>query len=487
MNVYEIRDPDDARRHLLQGLLLSRSGPITPDKATAALAWAMEIVSDGSPLPPLGFVADVGFVALGAQRSTDLAKLDSIEGLDHAVTRRYEDYVLGKLYADISFERASDALLRYQGRDRDRCLAYIVGQQRSRCGFDGVMLSPAVIKSLQQSAGQQVCQQAWQCLEEQGLSPPLLADFETLIRTVRNTGELLGPEDIFELESGTALAQFGQRLALRQVLQMAAVFRQHLPKQKPRSRPRQYSVATNIMEEDHYPIGGFTSISNKGTVESMVRSELAYIDPELRPDLFDIKFARNELLYYSRDENQFLRRRLSFLFLLHPSLTAARLKDPSLPCQRMVLLLACLYVSVDQLTQWLGGDAIRFEFLFVHRDGELQLADQRLLLETLFRDQIVGDTVSVDQIHPDKLESHCAGRARTSLCHSLSIGCEGMEAPDDLSIATKMLLDRPCPTLVFPDESGDESNRDTGPPPGGQDQGIDGWKEQLDRLLRFWV
>ena len=78
-------------------------------------------------------------------------------------------------------------------------------------------------------------------------------------------------------------------------------------------RKRRYSVATNIMEEDHYPIGGFTSISNRGTVESMVRSELAYIDEGMRPDLFDIKFARNELLFYSRDENQFLRRRLSSL------------------------------------------------------------------------------------------------------------------------------------------------------------------------------
>ena len=28
-----------------------------------------------------------------------------------------------------------------------------------------------------------------------------------------------------------------------------------------------------------------------------------------RPDLFDIKFLRDELLYYARDENRFLRRR----------------------------------------------------------------------------------------------------------------------------------------------------------------------------------
>ena len=30
--------------------------------------------------------------------------------------------------------------------------------------------------------------------------------------------------------------------------------------------------------------------------------------------MFDIKFIRDELLYYSRDENQFLRRRRAFVF-----------------------------------------------------------------------------------------------------------------------------------------------------------------------------
>lgn len=476
MSSFDLRDPDDANRYVLQGLLLARSGPVTPARAEQSLRWAMEIVSDGSPLPPLGFVADVGFVALGTQRSADIGKADPVEGLDHTITRRYEDYVLGKLYADMGFERAGDALLRYSGRDRDRGVAYIVNQQRTRCGFGGAILSPAVIKGLLKRDGEAVCQLAWESVETDQLSPQVIEQFKQLTLAVRNTGELLGPEDIFELESGTALAQFGQRLALRQILQTATTLGQDISKQKPRSQPRQYSVATNIMEEDHYPIGGFTSISNKGTVESMVRSELAYIDPEMRPDLFDIKFARNELLYYSRDENQFLRRRLSYVIVLQPNLSAARFKDDSLPCQRIILLLASIYVAVTQLLEWQSTDAIQFEFLIPHKDGDVELADEMVLLQTLFGDLITSETVEVRAVDPDSIAERCMSRARTSMCHTLSIGCEDSGDTDELSIPARMVLGQAQPTLVL---AGDSF--------ASEEVGVAGWKEQLDRLLRFWV
>lgn len=477
MSSYEIRDPDDARQQILQGLLLSRCAPLSEARVTAALTWAMEIVSDGSPLPPLGFIADVGHVALGALRSAELSPLPEVEGLDHTLTRRYEDYVLGKLYADISFERGSDALLRYTGRDRDRGLAYLINQQRIRCGFGGVILTPAVIKGLLQTPPESVLQQAWQSTVDSGISTRLIDDFECLIAAIRNAGELLGPEDIFELESGTALAEFGQRLALRQVLQTAAILQREIPRQKPRSQPRQYAVATNIMEEDHYPIGGFSSISNRGTMESLVRSELAYIDDAVRPDLFDIKFARNELLYYSRDENQFLRRRLSFVFVLYPDLVASRIKDNHLPCQRVILLLASMTVAVKQLIDWLSGDAIRFEFLFVESSNEQELADERTLIETLLREEVLIGNVAVDSIAAADVPLRCAALARTSLCHTLSIGLHDVPDSDEVSIAARMWLDAAEPTLVFPNDLMLEP----------QELGIEAWEEQLEKLLRFWV
>ena len=83
--------------------------------------------------------------------------------------------------------------------------------------------------------------------------------------------EALGPEDVFELEHGTALAAFGQRVALRQVLQAADDFEKGgRPSERPRPPARRHDVATRILDEDTYPVGGFSSISTRGSIESLL-------------------------------------------------------------------------------------------------------------------------------------------------------------------------------------------------------------------------
>ena len=53
-----------------------------------------------------------------------------------------------------------------------------------------------------------------------------------------------------------------------------------------------------VLDEDTYPVGGFASISTKGSVESLLHSQLAYMEreAELRPDLFDVKYLRERAL-----------------------------------------------------------------------------------------------------------------------------------------------------------------------------------------------
>src|SRR5262249_30976818 len=68
MNPIVLRDPDEARHFLLQGLWFQRA--IHPGVATVsrALNWALTIADAGQPLPPTGFVADLGHVAFGLDR-----------------------------------------------------------------------------------------------------------------------------------------------------------------------------------------------------------------------------------------------------------------------------------------------------------------------------------------------------------------------------------------------------------------------------------
>ena len=193
----------------------------------------------------------------------------------------------------------------------------------------------------------------WDSLNREGLHPLLEELYNSLIAASRRTAEVLAPEDVFELEHGTALAEFGERVALRQVLQVAARLEATLPAQRIRPLAGRQEVPTRVLDEDTYPVGGFSSLSTRGSIESLLHSQLAFMEKDDRPDLFDMKFLRDELLYYSRDENQFLRRRRTFIFALFPDLRSTRVKDPSLPYQRGILLLALVLVVVRRLSEWL--------------------------------------------------------------------------------------------------------------------------------------
>ena len=477
MTSKEIRDSEEARRYVLQSFLLSRDGILTAGRVTTALQCALEIVCDGTPLPLLGFVADVGHVVSRTLYGTEIGSLPEVNGLDASDARRYEDYVLGKLYADVSFERAADGVLRFKERDRHRAMAYLINRIRVRSGFEGVMMTPAVIKSLLHTPPGKVLDEAWDLVARDGLSTAVIADWRTLVDAFRSTGELLGPGDILEIESGTALAEFRQRVALRQVLSVAENFRGELPKRRPRSLSRAFDVATHLREEDQYPVGGFSSISNRGTIESLVRSELAYMEDDSRPDLFDIKFARNELLYYSRDENQLVRRRLYFVFVFCPDLVAARIKDAGLPSQRIVMLLAALLVITQQLLEWLAQDAIEFTFLFINKECEFPLKDEVALLETFFHDQISSGLVSLEEIDFDDVESHCEQLSGRGLCHVLMMAVENGTAPDLFSTASLLQLDTSVPRIHW---NGGEILSAVEP-------GVAGWQQQLNTLLRLWI
>ncbi len=434
----EIRDSQQARLHLLHGLLLARAAPLTTERVQRALRWSKEMAGQGWPLPPLGFIADIGELVVSLRVGCDSTQLPSVPGLDHTVTLRYEDYVLGKLAADPTFQRGADAILKYVDRDRDRAIAFLVNQLCRRGRVPGTQLSPGVIETLLKQAGADVLQEAWSSVEQKvitdgavGISAELVTQIEKMITAIRNAGSALGPEDLFELESGTVLVEFGQRVALRQLLQTVEQFEQSIPHQRPRNSRRRYSVSTRLQQEDEYPIGGFSSISNRGTIESLVRSELAYMDPSDRPDLFDIKYARNELLYYSRDENQFLRRRLAFAFVLDADLIAARFKDPQLPVQRMILLLASLVVAVRQLTRWLSGDSLRFVFLWVDVTGESPLMQEQQLIETVLHEAIALGTVEQRNVTVDQWPKLINELKQTSFCQGLYLSTEPNEALDE--------------------------------------------------------
>jgi hypothetical protein len=482
MEPIELRDLEAARRYVVEGLWLQRA--VKPSAATVkdALGWAMEIASGGHPLPPVGFVADVGHVAFGADAEHRLKEPLHVPGWPPNLGRQYEDHVLGRLYADWTFERASDALRRYQvGKERTRGLAYVVDQVRERAGFTGVMLPPAVIRGLMSSNPDDVLAAAWDGLMRDGPSDLLVRLYEDLVAAGRRMAEVLGPEDVIALEQKTALADMGQYVAHRQILQTTGRIEARLPARPVRPLVGRKEVPTRVHDEDQYPVGGYSSISTKGTIESLLHSQLAYIeeDRSAQPDLFDLKHARDELFYYSRDENQFLRRRRAFVFVLFPDLLAARFKDPDLPYQRIVMVQSAILALVRKLTDWLSTDAIRFELLFVQDGDKKPLAEEAALMELLLREPVErGDGLVAHLADRAAVVQRLNHLARSSQVHCLSAATEPFEMDLDNVVVTELVVNGPRPEIgegdgVVTSLEGEEA--------------FDVWQETVLRILQLWV
>jgi hypothetical protein len=482
MEPIELRDLEAAKRYVVEGLWLQRA--VKPSAATVrpALEWAMEIASSGHPLPPVGFVADIGHVAFGADAEHRMKEPLHVPGWPPNLGRQYEDHVLGKLYADWTFERASDALRRYQpGKERTRGLAYVVNQVRERAGFTGVLLPPAVIRGLSSSNPDDVLASAWDVLMRDGPSELLVRLYVELVAAGRRMAEVLGPEDVIALEQKTALADMGQYVAHRQILQTTARIESRLPARPVRPLVGRKEVPTRVHDEDQYPVGGYSSISTKGTIESLLHSQLAYIeeDRSAGPDLFDLKHARDELFYYSRDENQFLRRRRAFVFVLLPDLLAARFKDPELPYQRIVMVQSAILALVRKLTDWLSTDAIRFEILFVQDGDKKPLAEEAALMELLLREPVErGDGLVIHLADRAAAVQRLNHLARTSQVHCLTAATDPIEMEMENVVITELVVNGPRPEIgegdgVVTALEGEEA--------------FDVWQETVLRILQLWV
>ena len=480
METVELRDPDLARTYVLQGLRLQRVVPPAAGLVRPVLDWALEICAGGQPLPPVGVVADLGNLVYGHDRGRAGHAAADAPGWPATLTRSYDDHVLGKLYADWTFDRATDALRRYAPKEQARGLAYVVRQLRDRAGVGGVELSPAVVRGLLGVPADEVLALGYESLARDGPLPLLVKQYEQLISAARRTAEVLGPEDVTALEQRTALADMGQYVAHRQIVQAADRIAARLPARPAKPAAGRKEVPTRVLDEDQYPVGGYTSIATKGSVESLLHSQLAFMEDQ-QPDLFDMKFVRDELFYYSRDENQFLCRRRLFVFAFAPDLVAARFKDATLPAQRVVYTLAAVVALVRKLTDWLTADALRFELVFLAGppDKPAPLGHERELFELLLRDPVSRGSAGLRALpSAAALRQYLDAEARTSQVHCLTVGVRPPAVPAEAAVVTTLTVAGPSPGLT--DGHGVVVPLDADDP-------ADQWAEMAARVLALWV
>lgn len=330
-----------------------------------ALGWLRALWEAGDDALPLDLVHDLGVLLLEGRgfafaSSQDLALWSEEE---RSTRLSYEDRVLGRWVLDPSVGEAHVAIAGLSGDLRGRAVAHAVGlalgtAARRAEGSVGLGVgNPANLRSAWREAvallgawrgrgeraGEEVDTgwQAW-ALEKRAAVLARLGE-----------GRLFSPEDLWELAHLAELPSESTRLALRELHAATAAIGGVSPGVAMLVRRRAQEVAVDDNDASHYPAGGFDALSTRGRFENLVRSEVAYVDEgrELLGtiDLFDVRFAQGELLFYTRDESPLFDQRRSVTVVIDRP-HELRHKHPELAAQTLVLVdAAVLRLQADML------------------------------------------------------------------------------------------------------------------------------------------
>lgn len=220
---------------------------------------------------------------------------------------------------------------------------------------------------------------------------PFLPQLEQFLNTMNEEvrwGSLLHEEDFFELTHFAALSSDYLRLGSRQLIELnrklesTGVLREDL-------KPNEDDVDTAFLDETHYPTGGITGLTNRGSFENLVMSELAYMDEGTdEVSLFNLRFVENELLFYYRDSGNLRRKRrtIHFIFDLGDLITT---KAIGYDYQYSVLLHGLALRFIDDLFALFELDSLRFRFHHLVSPGNAEfLEGERGLLKTVLADYL---------------------------------------------------------------------------------------------------
>ncbi|AEI66341.1 hypothetical protein [Corallococcus macrosporus] len=396
----ELRSPQDAERWLCAGLCLIRHEHLAAGTLDSAVPWLLATLAESPALPPPALIADLGRLVAGVPLAPSAPVPDTLPRLRAAV-RAYDDHVLARLAAEPHLEAASAALARLPEALRPRGIAFLVARVLTRMGFTaGTAVSPGLARRVLERPPAELLQGGYAALRDTGASPALerLAEgYEALASAARRAQALLGDAESFTLENLEHLQGKAQRMALEQAVEAAEALSRSLP---PKLRARPVATAPlpmTLEDEAAFPQGGFSSVSNVGSLENLVTSELVYMEDEPDLDLFDVRYVEGELLYYTRDESISVRRRRVITFVLPPDLVDARVKDAGVRWQRVVVALGLLLCLVRRLSQWLGSEELHFRAVFLHAPGAdaPPLDAERGLCELLLREWRARGTAEV--------------------------------------------------------------------------------------------
>lgn len=372
------------------GLALADPG----ERLGRAARWYGELVGRGYEGLPFAAVFDLGTlllegpaVPLGVREHFDL-----YPGHERARRVRYGAGYLGGTLERPWFLRAHDLIVASQAPDEAVVFALesLLGPLDAPRD-DGLVLQPARFPQLPWGRlGREVAEaealsvyreardrlEAWATAEAGAESDLLGREIDRFAARagMRGARALLGEVEMFELKHIDKLDTRERRLAARQ-LRRAELLLGEVDLSAIGRPPEVAEVDTELEDEGTYPSGGLGGLSTRGSWENLVRSELVYMGEKGEVDLFAIRMAENELLFYTRDGGTLRRRRRRVhLVLERDDDLGVKFPEHPLPVDR--LLEGLLASLIRDLLDAFEGDACRIE---VHQRGPGAEASAELL------------------------------------------------------------------------------------------------------------
>ncbi|MEM6928141.1 MAG: hypothetical protein AAF602_14510 [Myxococcota bacterium] len=369
-------------------------------------------------LPPMGLVADIAAMLEDPSPSLSRASMPFLD------LRKYDDRVVGPLLMHRVRTSLADAYAGLPEAWRGAAVAALAERLTDELDPEAPWWEAGGLRRWLGQPADEVWEQGLSSLGAQAVRDALGDRLEAMIRS--GTAHWT-TADVHLVRNLPAMASRAQRVAVRQVLEAAELIDARLPRTvRPRLRTGQ--VASGLEEEDAYPTGGFSALSNSGSPENLVISELVYMDDDHDGiDLFDVRFTEGELLYYTRDESIYTRERRRIGIALAEDCGGARVKDVDLPFQRLVLALGVIHAVVDRVVKWLGKVELEIAIHPIGRD----LVDETKLLHLVLRSQIDAGVVQIEPLADvSGFVARTAERQRRSETDAVWITTQPESAPE---------------------------------------------------------
>ncbi|MEO0600152.1 MAG: hypothetical protein AAF211_01880 [Myxococcota bacterium] len=403
---------------LAAGLCLARIDRPSADLVARAKPGVAAALERSFRLPPMGLVADIAAMLEDPSPSLSRASMPFLD------LRKYDDRVVGPLLMHRVRTSLADAYAGLPEAWRGAAVAALAERLVDELDPEAPWWEAGGLRRWLGQPDDEVWEHGLSALGAQAVRDALGDRLEAMIRSGTAHWTMA---DVHLVRNLPAMASRAQRVAVRQVLEAAELVDARLPRTvRPRLRTGQ--VASGLEEEDAYPTGGFSALSNSGSPENLVVSELVYMDDDHDDiDLFDVRFAEGELLYYTRDESIYTRERRRIGIALAADCSGARVKDVDLPFQRLVLALGVIHAVVDRVVKWLGKVELEIAIHPIGRD----LVDETKLLHLVLRSQIDAGVVQIEPLADARaFAARTAERHRRSETDAVWITTQSGSAPE---------------------------------------------------------